>query len=659
MAHFVSNPTQQNYYFKNNLCYTEDHIPVQKLYLHSIPAELKEDELLPHFNNYGKVVRMQIFGNGRNRRMPQWVPRDQTHQQHEPQRGGKWQLKTGYVFFANPRDAAKALHSRVHHVNGRRLHVKASDSWHQPEAYGSDDKHPSGEAYILRISDHCLSLIFKLLPLADQLHFSRACTRLRAVYLLVTRTLHRSMDFCKFDGLTVWDMRDFFTLSGRHVKKFEGVIPESHCERLCDFFGANCMNVKSLEITESKLSTRNMHKLFFNTEKIEDLVLSSCGLTDGSLMPLRKLNNLKSLTLAYNPKLNGTELDKLPVSVEKLVLAGCVGVLANRLVHMCKALVNLKDLNVVGVMSAYSNFYDSLVKKHCCRSLETLRLSIDEETNYEEIAKLPKLKNVHIVTLPGCNIRSRLFDHLIAFKSRQLEHFELHGAKNLPRQLLMQIGSFSSLKELVLVRVENVKDDVLEEFTKLTKLEHLSLRLCHNVSDTAVMRLILACPKLQELHLEDCNEITDKLVHTVIKKVQYKILYRENDHLLPIHLYVQGTKIEESLGTDPIVVGAKNIIRLHFTSEYGPYLLHLSLSNLLLDDYDYDPHELRQDTDDEMDIFDNQYMLDMGFLSGDDLEDSDADSDDFNLLYPYVHPSYPYDANGDFMGFGLFDSDSD
>ncbi|EDW73779.1 uncharacterized protein Dwil_GK19510 [Drosophila willistoni] len=659
MAHFVSNPTQQNYYFKNNLCYTEDHVPVQKLYLHSIPPELREDVLLPHFNNYGKVVRMKIFGNDRYRRMPQRGLRGQARQQHEPQRCGKWQMKTGYVFFANPRDAAKALHSRVHHVNGRRLHVKASDSWHQPAAYGSDDKHPPGDAHILKITDHCLSMVVEYLPLSDQLHFSRTCTRFRGVYLLVTRTIHRSMDFCKFDGLTVWDIKDFFTLSGRYVKEFKGVIPEAHCERMCDFFGANCVNVKSLEITESKLNTRNMNKLFFNNEKIEDLVLSSCGLSDGSLMSLRKLNKLKSLTIAYNPKLNGTELDKLPVSIETIVLTGCTGLLANRLIQMCRILVNLKDLNVIGVMSAYSNFYETLVKKNCCPSLETLRLSIDDETNYEEIPKLPKLKHVQIATLPRLNIRSRFFDHLVSMKSQQLEQFELYGAKNLPQHLLLQLGKLSSLKNLILVRVDDVRDDVLEEFTQLTNLEHITLRLCHNITDTGVMRLILACHKLQELNLEDCSQITEKLVHTVIKRVQHQIKFRQNEHQLPIDLYVQGTKIQESLETDPIVAGAKNIIRLHFTSQYGPYLLHLSMSNLLLDDFDYDPHELEQDTDDEMDIFDDHYMFDMGFLSENDLEDSDPDSDDLNVLYPYVHASYPYDANGDFMGFGIFDSDSD
>ncbi|XP_068146335.1 uncharacterized protein [Drosophila tropicalis] len=149
------------------------------------------------------------------------------------------------------------------------------------------------------------------------------------------------------------------------------------------------------------------------------------------------------------------------------------------------------------------------------------------------------------------------------------------------------------------------------------------------------------------------------MAHFVSNPTQQNYYFKNNLCYTEDHIPVQKLYLHSIPAEDPIVVGAKNIIRLHFTSEYGPYLLHLSLSNLLLDDYDYDPHELRQDTDDEMDIFDNQYMLDMGFLSGDDLEDSDADSDDFNLLYPYVHPSYPYDANGDFMGFGLFDSDSD
>lgn len=30
----------QNYYFKDSVAYTEDHIPVQKLYMYSVPPEV-------------------------------------------------------------------------------------------------------------------------------------------------------------------------------------------------------------------------------------------------------------------------------------------------------------------------------------------------------------------------------------------------------------------------------------------------------------------------------------------------------------------------------------------------------------------------------------------------------------------------------------------
>lgn len=42
MANFLYNPSQQNYYLKKNVAYTEDHIVVKKLYLHKIAKEVSQ-----------------------------------------------------------------------------------------------------------------------------------------------------------------------------------------------------------------------------------------------------------------------------------------------------------------------------------------------------------------------------------------------------------------------------------------------------------------------------------------------------------------------------------------------------------------------------------------------------------------------------------------
>jgi len=66
------------------------------------------------------------------------------------------------------------------------------------------------------------------------------------------------------------------------------------------------------------------------------------------------------------------------------------------------------------------------------------------------------------------------------------------------------------------------------------------------------------------------------------------------------------------------------------------------------EDLDSDDLDLFDDSDDDSDYD----LYDAGFLS-DEEAGSDSDSDP---NYGYVHPSWPYDHNGDFIGFGIWDS---
>ncbi|XP_052843098.1 uncharacterized protein LOC128256646 [Drosophila gunungcola] len=61
MARFVSKTSHDNCYLKNSIVYTEDHIPVQKLYFSKVPPELNQSILEHHFRIYGRVLRLQIF----------------------------------------------------------------------------------------------------------------------------------------------------------------------------------------------------------------------------------------------------------------------------------------------------------------------------------------------------------------------------------------------------------------------------------------------------------------------------------------------------------------------------------------------------------------------------------------------------------------------
>ncbi|XP_030555765.1 uncharacterized protein LOC115759075 isoform X2 [Drosophila novamexicana] len=646
MANFINNPSQQNYYFKKSVAYTEDHILVKKLFLYNVPAE----EVQTYFEGFGRVLRLQLFARqslAANRKL---MPRDGGGGCGD---GGSRRTKTGYVYFANPRDAAKALRKNLHTINGRRLSVQANDSWHQPDAYGlarptaeqsspaagdelssSSSSSPSSSpsmpsADILNLNDHCLEHIMRLLSLPDRIHFARTCSRFRSVYQQVSPALNRCISFDVFDAMTVWDMRDFFMLSGRHLHHIEGIIPPGRCQRLCEFFGQHCINLRTMHVTASKLSVRNMHKIFARLDRLEELQLRACALGNSSLLALKHLLQLKRLDLSDNHQLTGLNMNYLPASIVYLSLTSCNGLQSKYLPKLCKALPQLRELNLKAVYTITTGF-QQVVSGKCCSALEELTISSGPANEYEHIAKLPGLKKLVLYSYEqGTTLRPELLTWLVEHKSEQLLHFEARGQNSINAEMLAQIGQLSALRTLSLPHNNAIGDRELEAL-RLQQLEQISLKYWPNLGNNAVLRLLMACPKLQELHLEECPRLTEKLLHDIIFKLRMQIRDKENRRQLPIRMHVYGSKINE-FSLQHADVAAKDIIDACLAPPSSSDLCLVRMSNLLEFDFysdDYDSFG----SDDELDPDYDRYMVNEGFLSDEEYDYHDMVFNDDDLF---------------------------
>ncbi|XP_002139022.4 uncharacterized protein [Drosophila pseudoobscura] len=623
MAHFVNNPSEQNYYFKNGIAYTEDHIPVLKLYLYKIPPDLNQSTLHSHFSNYGRVLQMKLFRGGGRR---------------DTGRSNRFSHQTGCVFYDNPKDAAKALHSRIHHVNGRRFNVQASDSWHQPDAYGTDDQEEANQlcSFILNINDLCLEMIMKSLPMHDQTVFARTCLRFRAIYQQATARLHKSIDLYDFENMTVWDLREFFNLSGPYVQHITGVIPPMRFQRLCDFLSTNCSNLKSLKLHSSPLTSRNMHKIFAKMTKLEELELPQNQLTDECILALRNCRTLQVLNIAGNP-ITGVTLHELSPSIQTLTLSGCPRFQGQCLSKICKVLTNLKTLNVKRVDTMNSHVFETMIKENSGASLEVLCISAFPRETYEYVAQLPSLKSLSIyIGLPGRTIRSELFQELAEHKAEQLECLEVYGGSSLSAEFLVQISKLRGLRSLVLPQVFAMTNSSLSVFSSLKKLEQINLK-CNRLHDSSILFLFESCPKLHSLGLEDCEGISEKLVHGIIKKLRLDIARKENQRNLPVQLCVSGTQVNSLIEYHPDVA-PKDIIELKHFCFWNYDGMYPNFPNLVFDDFDFEPDDLEDDldSDDESDYYGDD-MFDFGFLSADDDEDSD-----FEFGHHGHHPPWPF-----------------
>ncbi|KAH8382460.1 hypothetical protein KR009_003683, partial [Drosophila setifemur] len=514
-------PVHQNYYIKDSIAYTEDHVPVRMLFFCNFPKDLIPS-LDDHFGMYGKIVRLHIFNPKKNHRI-------------------KRRLVTGYVFFENAKDAAQALQCRTHHVNGRKFHVNASDSWNQPDAYGAPEL-PNGEEVppmppIFSLNDHCLAYILEYLPLPDQMRFARSCLRFTAVYQEASPRLNKVLDLSKFDDMTVWEMRDFFRLSGPHVHSVQGIVPATRLHRLCDFMGANCSNVKVVQLFRSPLDPRNLEKMLANMHTLETLQLPMSDLTDAALLSLRLLVNLKKLNLDGNP-LKGHALQNFNCPVEILSLNDCAHLEPINLVRICRNFSHLRELSIKNIHTKVLPAFQILVKINGCPALEILRMTAFGNVKYEFVAQFPSLRQLTIYTvLVGRRtLRNKLFEQLVVHKSQQLEQLEIYGATQLSRTMMTHIGQLQGLQYILLPRIE--VDSALNELASLHHLERIIMRHSGNITGSSVLKLFRACPKLSEIRLDECIDSCESLVLGIVSRVRQEIANKEIQRQLPVKLHI-------------------------------------------------------------------------------------------------------------------------
>lgn len=527
------------------------------------------------------------------------------------------------ILLKPPCAAFRALQRMVHYVNKKRLCVQPNYSWYQPDAYGPQGKNNQDpQPEIMRLNDHCMGHILNYLPLVDRIHFARICVRFRSVYEQVSPSLDKFIDFNQFESMTLWDVRDFFMLSGGFVKRFEGVIPTRHRQRVFDYLGAHCINLESLNIKATKITAQNMHKLLAKVHQLVDLQLDSCDLRNDALVPLKNLTKLKKLDLSNNANLSGNNMDiNLPDSIETLILSGCVLIKAKNLAKLYQKLPFLKELNLKGI----SCIAPSLQEMPKERGLETVIISSGHGpfAGVDDVAKLPNMIKLIVHSpMDGRPIHQELLKALVEHKSNDLQHLEIRGRNCINQQMLGQIAKLEALRTLIISNCEKLNDADVEILCSLQNLEELRLKTNYTVSDNTLLRIIFACPKLHILHLYDCPYVTDKFIEDLVFKIRLQVRRQEAERQLPINLYAYHTGISK-LMLDIPEVAAKDIIDLSLAEPSSLDMCYYNLHEM--GNYDADP-----DSDDSMDAGCRQHLFDMGFYSDADFDDFDYEYDDYD-----------------------------
>ncbi|XP_070850726.1 uncharacterized protein [Drosophila suzukii] len=508
---------ERNYYFEDLIAYTEDHIPVRKICWCDAPTQIQERVLCTYFGQFGRILEMHILRPGNELQL----------------------FQSGHVVYAEATDAARALRASDYNV----FTVQASDSWEQPDAYGTREQLTFFQETSLFsiLNDDCLMHIVLELGLQDQVRFGRTCPRFRAALERTPARLHSSVDLGEFRNMTAWDMREFFQMFGARVQDFHGRFETDHMERLAEFIRDYCVNLKSMQVVCSPQFGLYMHTIFHRGYQLVELMLHNSEIADEPLLDLQNLVNLKKLNLSWN-SLTGRTLDRLPTSIEVLGLNGCRDLETQYLPGICRNLPNLKELNLQNINTSPEKVFRTMAVENSCPSLEVLRVSAHPWTTYDYVPSLPKLKHLTIYNDVTNDMQFtdklciNLIGGLVQHKSTQLEQLEMFGFESVPIQQLGQIARLKGLRVLIMPDTD-FSNVLLRILPNLSQLERICFRRSSAIDDM-ILYMFCLCSKLNYLRLEECTQLDINLVRRIATRVRQEIARNVNQRKLPIELWL-------------------------------------------------------------------------------------------------------------------------
>ncbi|XP_037713621.1 uncharacterized protein LOC119549544 [Drosophila subpulchrella] len=438
----------------------------------------------------------------------------------------------------------------------------------EPDANGSPQDLLSQQetSPILALNDDCLERVLQKLGLQDQLRFARTCLRFRSIYKMATARLHKTVNTDDLGRCTTWEIRDFFKLSGAHVR---GIKVRYMEEELAELVREKCINLRTLNFMFCPNIHIFMKSIMDNAYHLEALEICCSSLGDEDISVFQGLTNLKVFKLSES-LITGSTLCELPTSIEVLKLDSLF-LEVSYLPKTCKRLTKLRSLDLLRV-ERDDEVFKTMVMENSCPLLEALRFTMTFSRNSEYVAQLPSLKELVIgSSLFDCygldllnsqerQLYSRLWnkviDGLVAYKYQKLDHFTIGG--RLTKEQLIQVGKLSALRVLCLSWV----DIDCTPIAKLKMLEGIVFNEpCFSVS--MVLHLFHACPKLHCLGLK-VTDVNAMLVHGIADRVRQEMANNNMQRKLPIELgfFTSDEEIRMFICNNPEAV-PKNIIKLN------------------------------------------------------------------------------------------------
>ncbi|SPP76418.1 uncharacterized protein LOC117579791 [Drosophila guanche] len=389
---------------------------------------------------------------------------------------------------------------------------------------------PTGEiAEILKLNDDCLEEIFERLPdLQTEIYFSQVCQRFQNISLGKWRISHTydTMDLEKWRELlpNFEDLYYFIHLLQPYIK--EMYVSSCLCTLLKDLDEIHITELPQVtsfyydpEDVDCYPSNRSIRKLTLIVPGVRRLRLTTP--TDGRY--LSHFKHLEELHL-YEDQHKAYELRQQYL---------------DEVCHRC-------DLKVLDIRT-----FDGVSKlrlNNCVKSLQsltTLKLNLSTiKSVLPEIMKLPALKQLVVLLCSEWHIPAEVSPDWYDPKIREVEEFyaimeqkakeiicvavdgyymplEPGWDKNLP------IWPHKNLQRLAICSWDH-STDYLERYTCMKDLQLLCLRNCTHLNDDVLLKFVDLCPRLQQLDVSYCREVTPSFLSRALKILKQKDPHRQN-----------------------------------------------------------------------------------------------------------------------------------
>ncbi|XP_031630466.1 uncharacterized protein LOC116345337 [Contarinia nasturtii] len=519
-SEFYTSPKNQRLRPCRDIVYTEDAIPVRKLYFSVPSAEITKMSLKKHFMMFGAIDSFTLHL--------------------------KLSYCYGFIQYKSVHSAAAALKNQHPYVCGFRIKVSVADSWHQPittqqdmatqnndeNAVDDDNGSETGVdpklVQVLDLNDDCLYDIFNMLNCIDLSAVDQTCLRFQKVAGDVFRKKHTAINLTMTNlpgysnvgtsQLTLLQIRNLFIGYGPQIRKLQVAalsFKQENRYRVLDSIIRTCTGLESLSLTGFiiKESLYRINNTFFSN--LEELSLSLCELNDNIRRVFLQCNQLKKLTIQSDSNLTGSCLAIQFPNLESITLIMNSDIEMRHLNTFFKLNRQLKSVKIIHCGGC---IFDEIFPRIATNlpELEALTIEVDYFQNFcKNIMALLRLENLRELQL-NCSMYSvSTFIEGLAAKGK-IEVLHLSDGL-LNDGLIDAIAKCKKLTSLKLCSMPSVHNRFLAELAKnLPQLNDFHISKCQTLNSSGVVHFATLAKKLKTLHINNSSvEIDDKFFQSL------------------------------------------------------------------------------------------------------------------------------------------------